>query len=444
MRDIPASNEETIGIRGYLTTTRGVEGKLRRSYEDFVVEEVLEDGAVVSVGSGLPDHASREIEGGPYCHFALEKRGIDLFQAIARLSKELGISRKRFTYCGTKDANAVTCQLVSIQALSPTDLRTRSNHLQVYTPFRATRPLRLGGHWGNSFRISVTGIPLTPEETDLRAEATASQIKAHGGVPNFFGHQRFGTLRANTHIVGKHLLKGDFDTAVWEYLGSVFQGERAECIEARLRLLETRDFRAALASFPKDLTYERHMLAHLVDHPRDFLGALRRIPRGLLSLFVRAYQSYIFNLTLSRRIQSNDPFRPIEGDVLQSGHGAFAVGDSISVDEATRLRAEGKARLVYSVVGYASAAEGPVSRDILETMKQEDATSSLFYVRQLPDISPKGGYRDVICPVHNLVLDGAQPGEQGKTNLGLSFRLTRGSYATVVLREFMKADIAAY
>ena len=424
--------------------TPGVRGRLRRSIEDFVVEEVLDDGAIVSVGSGLVDHARRGIEGGPYCHFALEKRGIDHFQSIARLSKELGVSKKRFTYSGTKDANALTCQLVSVRGLSPSDLWVESDRIRVHTPFRAGRPLRLGDHWGNSFKILVTDIPLPPEEADRLAEATSAEIAKHNGVPNFFGHQRFGTLRANTHIVGRHLLDGEFESAVWEYLGTVFEGERAEAAQARSSLAETRDFRAALASFPKDLTYERMMLAHLAENPRDFLGALRRIPRGLLSLFVRAYQSYIFNLTLSKRLECDDPFKPREGDVLESERGRFAVGLTMPLDEAIQLRAQGRARLVYSVVGYASAAEGPISRDILETMKQENANSSLFYVRQLPDISPRGGYRDVVCPVHDLVLDGARRDEQGRTNLHLSFRLRRGSYATAVLREFMKADMAAY
>jgi len=444
LRGIPISTEEMIGIKGYLTTTPGIKGRIRRSIEDFVVEEVLEDGAIVSVGSGLPDHARRGIDGGLYSHFALEKRGVDHFQAIAQLSKELGISKKRFTYSGTKDANALTCQLVCVKALSPGDIHIDSDHLRVHTPFRATHPLRLGDHWGNSFRILVTGIPLPPKQTDRLAEATAAEITKHNGVPNFFGHQRFGTLRANTHIVGRHLLGGDFESAVWEYLGGAFQGERAEAIQARSSLVETRDFKAALSSFPKDLTYERTMLAHLVENPRDFLGALRRIPRGLLSLFVRAYQSYIFNLTLSRRLEADDPFRPKDGDVLQSGRGTFAVGVSMPLDEAIQLLARGRARLVYSVVGYASAAEGPISRDILETMKQENANSSLFYVRQLPDISPRGAYRDVICPVKGLAVGGAQKGEQGGTNLRLSFRLPKGSYATAVLREFMKADMAAY
>ncbi len=443
MREISAPSEETIGIEGYLTRSPGTKGRLRRSIEDFIVEEVLQDGAVVRIGSGLHDHARRDVQG-TYCCFALEKRGIDLFQAIAELSREFGISKKRFTYCGTKDANAITCQLVCVEAFSPTNVRTHSRHLRVYTPFRTTRPLRLGEHWGNSFRIRVTQIPLSPEEADIAAQATASEIAAQGGVPNFFGHQRFGTVRANTHIVGKHLLRGDFESAVWEYLGKPFRGERPEAIEARLRLMETKDFRAALNLFPKDLTYERGMLAHLADNPRDFLGALRRIPRGLLSMFVRAYQSYIFNLALSARLRSNRPLEPRQGDVLQVGTERFAVGDSISVDDAIRLKAEGKATLVYSVVGYASPAEGPLSRDILDVMKRENATFSSFYVRQLPDVSPKGGYRSVICPVYDLTLGRASEGEDGGTELCLSFWLPKGSYATAVMREFMKADIGAY
>lgn len=432
-----------MGIKGYVTETKGVGGRLRNSFEDFVVEEILADGAKVSVGTGLSDYELREVPDGGYCHFTLEKTGIDFFRAIGQLSRHLRVSRKRFTYSGIKDAQAVTSQLVSIKGFEPDCLGTGSGHLQTHTPFRAQGPLTLGDHRGNAFTIKITGIDLEPAKVDLRASAIASEILNIGGVPNFFGHQRFGTTRSNTHIIGKYVLNSDFESAVWAYLCMPFKGEEPDALKSRSELMETRDFKSALASFPKRLNYERMILDHLSRSPRDFLGALRRIPRSLLSLLVRAYQSYIFNLTLSRRIEFCDPFRPKAGDVLESEGNRLLVGDSISIKEATELQENGSGRIVYSIVGYASKAEGPISCDILETMGMEKVSSSFFYTRELPDISPKGSYRDVICPVYDLHIYAARE-ETGRTSLKLSFWLSKGSYATVVLREFMKAGISAY
>ncbi len=443
MGQIPAASEEMIGILRHLTTTPGLGGKLRSRVEDFVVEEILADGALVRVGSGLDDYLKRDVPGGRYCHFALEKHGIDLFKAIRQLSSDLGISRKRFAYSGTKDAKALTCQLISLENAEPLDIRTRSRRIRIYTPYRACRGLHVGDHWGNAFTIKISGISLPPSEVDEVAGATAGQIACWGGVPNFYGHQRFGTLRANTHIVGRHLVAADFESAVRECLCTSFQGEDVRTASSRKRLSEEGDFKAALGYFPVRLSYERAMLDHLSQHPKDFLGALRRIPAGLLSLYMRAYQAYIFNLTLSRRIGSDEPFVPREGDVLQTGAARLIVGEGISCEEADRLFTNGEARVVYSVVGYASQSEGPVSAEILRTMESEGVTASSFYVRQIPDLSPRGDYRDLLCPVLDLRMPPAERSGSA-TSLELSFRLRKGSYATVVLREFMKAGIESY
>jgi tRNA pseudouridine13 synthase len=437
------ATEEMVGIKGYGTGSPGLGGRLRERWEDFVVEEVLADGAVVEIGKGLSDPGAREKPNGAYCHFALEKRGVDLFASIRRLAAELGASRKRFSYSGTKDARAWTCQMVSVRGLDPLDARTRDSRLRIHTPFRAEEPLRLGEHWGNSFRVRITGIPHRPGSTGEISGNAAREISAMGGVPNFYGYQRFGFPRANTHIVGRRILEGDFEGAVMEYLSVPYQGEDPQVMDLRRALGEDRDFGRALRIFPPWLAYERSMLAHLQSHPRDFLGALRRLPRNLLSLFPRAYQAYLFNTALSSRLAGKDPFEVREGDTLEMGHRFLSVGQDVSVQQARREVESGQARLVYSVIGYASKAEGPLSQDVLEAMDKEGVRSSLFYVRQLPDLSPKGSYRSLLVPVVDISL-GSSEWEGIGSSLEVSFKLSRGSYATVVLREFMKAPMAAY
>jgi tRNA pseudouridine13 synthase len=441
--EILVASEEMIGLRGYLTSGEGIRGKLRSSYEDFLVEEVLSDGTRIRTGRGLTDHSSRDDPAGGYLHFVLEKRGMDIFQAIRVLSRELGVSRKRFAYSGTKDARAVTSQLVSLSGGKPEGSFPVSSRLAVRTPFHSKVPLKLGDHWGNAFDIRISRIDLEPDEVNRRASGIESEILNAGGVPNLFGHQRFGTVRANTHVVGRHLLAGDFESAVWEYLCTPFRGEGPDLVASRVELLERRDPSWGLAAFPRNLSYERTILDHLASAPRDFLGALRRLPRSLLSLFVRSYQSYIFNLTLSRRIRSGNPFLPRSGDIFECRGDRFVVGESISLDEATRLSVTSNGVVVYPVVGYATSAEGRVPAEVATTMEREGVRSSFFYVSQLPDVSPKGSWRPVVCPVRHMVLRPAQS-EEGETSLRLSFQLGKGSYATVVLREFMKAGIGSY
>ena len=58
---------------------------------------------------------------------------------------------------------------------------------------------------GNRFHITIRGITQSPSAIKKHVTNTHKEIEKMGGVPNFFGHQRFGTIRPNTHIIGKYL-----------------------------------------------------------------------------------------------------------------------------------------------------------------------------------------------------------------------------------------------
>jgi tRNA pseudouridine13 synthase len=444
LSEILSASEDMIGIGGFISGSDALGGKLRVELDDFIVEEVIHDGAIARIESGLPDAVQRDVPGGEYSHFVMEKRGIDVYQAIRELARILGVSRKRFSYSGTKDAKAVTSQLVSISRMEPEELVYDSPRVKIRTPFRANSELRFGDHWGNSFKIRIREIPADPTGADRIAANISAEIRESGGVPNFFGHQRFGTLRSNTHIVGKLLLSGDFEAAVWEFLSSAYEGETQDAIDFRTNLGETMDIVTGLSMCPSRLSYERILLQHLSKSPRDFLGALRLLPRDLLSIFVRAYQSYIFNLVLSRRLESEKPFEPRTGDIIEvESSDRRVVGESISLGDADSLQADDRGRIEYSLVGYASGAEGPVSDEVMGMMGEMGIGSSFFYIRQMPDISPRGSYRSIRCRVHDLSIKSARTAGD-RASMDLSFRLEKGCYATAVLREYMKAGICSY
>ena len=70
------------------------------------------------------------------------------------------------------------------------------------------------------------------------------------------------------------------------------------------------------------MNYERAMLQYLYTHPGDYAGALRELPPKLLSMFVSAYQSYIFNCALSQRFDDGHTLTvPVPGDHLIFANG---------------------------------------------------------------------------------------------------------------------------
>src|SRR3972149_1748915 len=126
---------------------------------------------------------------------------------------------------------------------------------------------------GNNFTIRIQAIKGSESTIEKRITETTRELETIGGIPNFFGHQRFGTTRSITHLVGKAIVKGDFEEAAMLFLAKPSVYEHPASRKAREELKASRDFKQALQNFPKQLRFERLMLRHLVEKPDDFVGA---------------------------------------------------------------------------------------------------------------------------------------------------------------------------
>ncbi|RLI06710.1 tRNA pseudouridine(13) synthase TruD, partial [Candidatus Bathyarchaeota archaeon] len=181
---------------------------------------------------------------------------------------------------------------------------------------------------------------------------------------------------------------------------------------------------------------------------RDYYGALRRLPLRLRRLFVQAYQAYLFNRFLSARAREGLPLSlPEPGDwVLLLREGCLPEGRPVRAD-ASRLRElrelarEGRAVVSLPLPGHRQALsggrQGELERAIMEEegIKPED-----FRVRTMPELASPGGLRPALSPILLRGEPGVSEDELGPglRALRISFRLPRGSYATVFLRELMK------
>jgi len=307
----PPELEREIGILCYKSRTEGIGGKIKHIPEDFIVEEITEDGRVLeAVGDGdVPEAAappadenpSASSNSGEFLHFTLQKNNWDTLRAMKEISRRLGVSRNRISFAGTKDKRAVTVQRASAWNVKEEDLeRVNIKDIQLREFSYSNDRIELGDLQGNRFAITLRNLDLNEDSIKNIINSTTDELKA--GFPNFFGVQRFGTTRPITHLVGKEILKQDFKNAVMLYLAKTHPDEPAETKEAREFLSETEDFKESLKKFPRNLGYELSMLNHLIQNPDDFPGALKSLPKKLGMMFVHAYQSYIFNKALSRYI----------------------------------------------------------------------------------------------------------------------------------------------
>jgi tRNA pseudouridine13 synthase len=439
--------EKELGIETYVTQSPGVGGRIRQLLDDFVVEELLVDGSLAEVSA--PVEGWEPAGEGRYLICVLVKRRWDTFLAVRQVAERLRISRKRIRFAGIKDTKALTAQHISLQNVSPNRvLDVQIKDIKLYPQRFSKERMYSRLIKGNRFHITVRGIDKPASVIEERAKNVQEEIENIGGVPNFFGHQRFGTIRPNTHQIGKHLTMGDTEKAAMVFLAEPSVHEHPEARAARQQLQDTLDFKEALERFPRFLRYERFMLRHLARYPNDYVGAFRELPRRLRKLFVQGYQSYLFNKFISERMRRGIPLdEPQIGDytIKLDEHGLptedYDQATETNIQAIEHSVKEGKMCVAAPLIGPdqppSTGTQGEIEQKILEN---ENVTPEKFKIPFMPEATAQGRVRAILNPVWNLVQEEIAEDKEntGKQMMKLGFTLNRGSYATVVLREFMK------
>ena len=296
------ATEKNIGIETFFAPYEGIGGKLRTTPEDFVVREV----------SNYPPKKEK----GRFTIADVTVTNWETNHLVRDMSNWLHISRQRIGFAGTKDKRARTTRLMSFYNIPMTELsKVKLKDVEIEDIYVSDRPIKIGNLIGNRFEIIVRNIDNKIKSNSIKDIASA--IEKYGGFPNFYGIQRFGIVRPITHIVGKYIVNDDFENAVMSYVANPMGGEDKESYELRKQLDKTHDFAEALKSYPNKLNFEKAMLNKLVVDPKDFVGALKELPKNLLTMFVYAYQSYLFNRILSERIRKKIPLNEaIVGDIV--------------------------------------------------------------------------------------------------------------------------------
>ncbi len=150
-------------------------GVVRQQPEDFQVEEEL----------------GFELTGeGEHLCLHIQKRNVNTADVAKNIAKLAGVKQVDVSYAGLKDRRAVTTQWFSVYLSNrpePDWKRLESDEIKILESRRHHRKLRRGSLRGNRFRLVVKA--LRGDRSDL--EERLRSIKA-GGVPNYFGEQRFG------------------------------------------------------------------------------------------------------------------------------------------------------------------------------------------------------------------------------------------------------------
>ncbi|MEM0465025.1 MAG: tRNA pseudouridine(13) synthase TruD [Pyrobaculum sp.] len=404
MREAPPF-DKALGMYYYVTDTCPSGGVIKKSPEDFVVEEVLADGTVVAV-SGV--ELRPRVGGWTWIHVV--KRNVDTIRLMIRLAKALGVSPREVSVGGIKDTRAVASHIISVRgAVKGLPEVPGVKFLGMWSMDRPMSPSEI---YGNRFTIVLRDV----ERVDCAVEALEALKSA--AVPNYYGYQRFGTIRPVSHLLGRALLRKSPEEFFDAMFCKIFEHESAAAKKAR-ELACRGKYQKALETFPRRFVEERAFLRRLAQG-YDMWNAIMGIPLQILRIYVEAAQSYLFNRFLSARLELGPLDKPLEGDLVEVGGQVAYYAEGLGGD------------VVLPVAGAGvRMPRGKVGEALLKVMKGEGVDPAAF-LKMPRGLKAYGSYRRARLEVGDFSY-----AVRGR-DVELRFVLPRGSYATVLLREAVK------
>lgn len=146
----------------------------------------------------------------------MRKRGINTPDAARLIARHAAVPLCDIGYAGLKDRHAVTSQWFSVPLPGKPDpdwTLLNSERLTVSAARRHNRKLRRGALTGNRFSIVVR-----EPRGDAAGLPARIQSVIEGGVPNYFGEQRFGhdnVNRARQMLAGTIQIRDRFERGIY-------------------------------------------------------------------------------------------------------------------------------------------------------------------------------------------------------------------------------------
>ena len=381
-----------IGITVYSTEFNGIGGKIRVEPEDFQVTELISQRAQNSIN---------DQEG--YAVYKLKKKKIDTNHALSDVFRKKGIRLKAL---GLKDASAITEQFVCSGKKGKIIENFSTDKYSLEKIGFVKKPLSKKDMVSNHFKIKISDC-----SNDL------SSFTQYNKILNFYGYQRFGSKRPVTHLIGKAILQKDFKKAVELILSFTSPYDSKENTEIREKLSDKENYEKYFDQVPYQMDIERIVLKEMIEHG-DALRAIRSIHISLRRFYIQAYQSFLFNQSLSSAFSDGENlFEAQLGDVCFDFHsviGKYAKG----LDQ----------RLALPFVGYSYYKKTRFDYQISKILKQEEITPKDFFIKEMQEVSSEGGFRQTA--IHCS--------DNSSYDTTVEFSLSRGSFATILLREIMK------
>jgi len=362
--------------------------KVKQDPGDFRVEEV---SALVPGNEG------------PFTLYRLEKSGIGTLEAVGVLARAWRLRGQAVAFAGLKDKYGVTAQTISVRGGPTRNFEgrgVRANYLG-----RSPRPVARGMLLGNQFRIVLRH--LKPAQAAL-VEERARAAAVHG-FPDYYDDQRFGSMRGEGGgLVARALLHGKEEAALRMAIASPAREDRSR-LKRRRRLLHDRWGAWGELAQALERSIEQRICLALAEGA-TFAEAYSMLDQGLRSLYLSAYQAFLFNEGLRRAVGSGPTHPGVAGPYV------FHEQDPGALKEERIPLASSHAE----------------SHPLLDPLLQADGVDRAALGR----LRFRRGIRAAIVVPEGLESGAIDEDEcnPGRVKIPLSFRLKPGSYATMLVK----------
>ncbi|WP_457643641.1 tRNA pseudouridine(13) synthase TruD [Persephonella sp.] len=382
---------------------------IKKKPSDFVVEEVPS----IDISSS-----------GRYPVYLLKKSGLSTLQVVRFLSYRYRIKPSDIGFAGLKDKVAITTQYLTFPPDIPIPERECFKHhsgkwlkqdrlnYEQETGFCIEKvgyteeKLQLGQIKGNLFRIKIHSLG---KELRRRFYENLQQVELYG-CPNYFGEQRFGSIKGTNDFIFLHILKGEFEKALKIYFSIKGDIKNWGNWEAFYR-----DFRGKVEQYERDLILG-------LKRGLSFEKAFRILPKNIRLMFNFAFQSYMWNEYLRRYIEARYPF------VRVPFMGRWRLSFYTDVDDIGYLK-----NLEIPYTGREFPPEDKLLKKIIDDTIRELGIGEDAFGKEVGGIKllTDGLRKAVFIPENLRVVS------KTKNSITLSFFLPAGSYATVLIRRLL-------
>lgn len=381
--------------------------RLKQRPEDFQVTE-----------SWRFDPAPR----GEWFVYLMDKQKLTTFDAVDRICKRTGVRHTDVSYCGLKDKQGRTTQLIAVRGL---DVAFQDPDLRLKPLGRSHEALTARNTRSNRFDVTVRDLS---QDDVAKLPASAAEIQRIG-VVNYFDSQRFGSLKHGQGFLIKDLMHGQVERGLRNYLANPSPLDRTSdaTVKAFWKAHWGRWHR--VPSIPGAEKYEA-VIRWLRRHPNDFLGAFLRTEPRWRALQVFTYQSWLWNEGVKQYLEEVVGSSRLVAIEYQAGSLLFPCGID---DGAARVLID----RTFPLLAPNSRFDDPrVEKAAMSVLARDGQSLESLKVPGTDAIHFDHEERRLLVFPGKLTLGEPRPDElnAGRSRVRVAFTLPPGAYATLVVK----------